>query len=56
MNREVRQALSASELKERMAAQDIVVLGGSAAEARGTLAAAAKKWAPVIKHIGLRLE
>jgi len=56
MNREVRQALSAPELKERIAAQDIVVLGGSSADARNTLAAAARKWAPVIKHIALKLE
>ena len=55
MNREVRQALSTPELKERMAAQDIVVLGDSAAEASNTLATAAKKWAPVIKRIGLKL-
>lgn len=56
MNREVRQALSAPELKDRMAAQDIVVLGGSSAEAGSTLAAAARKWAPVIKRIGLKSE
>jgi len=56
MNREVRQALSAAELKDRMAAQDIVVLGGTSAEARDTLAAAARKWAPIIKRIGLKLE
>ncbi len=56
MNREVRQALSAPELRDRIAAQDIVVLGSSSEDARNTLAAAARKWAPVIKHIGLKLE
>jgi len=56
MSREVPKALAAPELRERVAAQDIVALGTSPDETTKILRAAAKKWAPVIKRIGLRLD
>src|SRR3989304_4403704 len=50
MSREVPKALAAPELRERVAAQDIVALGTSPDENTKILRAAAKKWAPVIKR------
>jgi tripartite-type tricarboxylate transporter receptor subunit TctC len=56
MNAEVAKALADPELKQRVAALDIVTLGGSPQEARATIEATASKWAPVVKRIGLKLD
>ena len=56
MNTEVAKALADPELKQRVAALDIVTLGGSPQEARSTLEATARKWAPVVKRIDLKLD
>jgi tripartite-type tricarboxylate transporter receptor subunit TctC len=56
MNREVVKALAAPELKARAAAMDVVVLGGSPQETASVLKAAAEKWAPVVRRIGLKLD
>jgi tripartite-type tricarboxylate transporter receptor subunit TctC len=56
MNREVVKALAAPGLKERAAAMDVVVLGGTPQEAASVLKAAADKWAPVVRRIGLKLD
>ena len=56
MNAEVGKALAEREVKERAAGLDVVTLGGSPQEARTTLEAAARKWAPVVKRIGLKLD
>ena len=56
MNAEVAKALAAPEVKQRAAALDIVTLGGSPQEARTTLEATARKWAPVVQRIGLKLD
>lgn len=56
MNREVVKALRSPEVRQRAAALDVVTLGGSPEEAAATLRAAAAKWGPVVKRIGLRLD
>jgi tripartite-type tricarboxylate transporter receptor subunit TctC len=56
MNVEVARALADPELKQRVAALDIVTLGGSPQEARTTIEATAAKWAPVVNRIGLKLD
>jgi tripartite-type tricarboxylate transporter receptor subunit TctC len=56
MNREVSQALSAPEVRERAARLDVATLGGTADEAGKVLKAAAQKWAPVVQRIGLKLD
>ena len=56
MNAEVAKALAEPEVKQRAAALDIVTLGGSPQDARATLEASARKWAPVVKRIGLKLD
>jgi tripartite-type tricarboxylate transporter receptor subunit TctC len=56
MNAEVAKALADAEVKRRAGALDIVTLGGAPEEARATLEATAKKWAPVVKRIGLKLD
>jgi tripartite-type tricarboxylate transporter receptor subunit TctC len=56
MNREVSQALSAPEVRERAARLDVATLGGPADEAGKVLKAAAQKWAPVVQRIGLKLD
>jgi tripartite-type tricarboxylate transporter receptor subunit TctC len=56
MNREVGKALAEPAVKERLAAIDIVALGGPSEEAATTLKAAAQKWAPVVQRIGLKLD
>jgi tripartite-type tricarboxylate transporter receptor subunit TctC len=56
MSREVSQALSAPELRERAARLDVATLGGTADEAGKVLKAAAQKWAPVVQRIGLKLD
>ena len=56
MNAEMAKALAEPEVKQRAAALDIVTLGGSPQEARATLEATARKWAPVVKRIGLKLD
>jgi tripartite-type tricarboxylate transporter receptor subunit TctC len=56
MNVEVAKALAEPEVRQRAAALDIVTLGGSPQEARATLEATARKWAPVVKRIGLKLD
>jgi tripartite-type tricarboxylate transporter receptor subunit TctC len=56
MNREVSRALAAPELKARAAKLDVTTLGGPADEATQVLKAAANKWAPVVKRIGLKLD
>jgi tripartite-type tricarboxylate transporter receptor subunit TctC len=56
MSRGVASALAAPDLRERIAKADIEALGGTPQEAAGTLRAAADKWAPVVRRIGLKLE
>jgi len=56
MNAEVAKALAAPDVRQRVAALDIVTLGGSPQEARATIDATAAKWAPVVKRIGLKLD
>jgi tripartite-type tricarboxylate transporter receptor subunit TctC len=56
MNAEVAKALADPDVKQRVAALDIVTLGGSPQDARATLEATARKWAPVVKRIGLKLD
>jgi tripartite-type tricarboxylate transporter receptor subunit TctC len=56
MNAEVGKALAETGLKQRVAALDIVTLGGSPQDARATIEATAVKWAPVVKRIGLKLD
>ena len=56
MSRGVGTALGAPDLRERIAKADIEPLGGTPQEAAKVLRAAADKWAPVVKRIGLRLE
>jgi tripartite-type tricarboxylate transporter receptor subunit TctC len=56
MNADMTKALAAPDLRQRVAALDIVTLGGSPQEARATIEATASKWAPVVKRIGLKLD
>jgi tripartite-type tricarboxylate transporter receptor subunit TctC len=56
MNAEVAKALAEPEVRQRAAALDIVTLGGSPQDARATLEGTARKWAPVVKRIGLKLD
>jgi len=56
MNSEVAKALAEPALKQRVAALDIVTLGGSPQEAGATIEATARKWAPVVKRIDLKLD
>lgn len=56
MNAEMAKALADPDVKQRAAALDIVTLGGSPQEARATLEATARKWAPIVKRIGLKLD
>jgi tripartite-type tricarboxylate transporter receptor subunit TctC len=56
MNAEVGKALAEPVLKQRVAALDIVTLGGSPQEAGATIEATARKWAPVVTRIGLKLD
>jgi len=56
MNAEVAKALADAEVKQRAGALDIVTLGGSPQDARTTLEATARKWAPVVQRIGLKLD
>ena len=56
MNAEMARALAQPEVRQRAATLDIVTLGGSPQEARTTLEATARKWAPVVKRIGLKLD
>jgi len=56
MNREVVKALAAPEVKARAAALDITALGNRPEEAAQVLRAAAQKWGPVVKRIGLKLD
>lgn len=56
MNAEVAKALAEPALKQRVAALDIVTLGGSPQEASATIEATARKWAPVVTRIGLKLD
>ena len=56
MNAEVGKALADAPVKQRAAALDIVTLGGTPDEAAATLRAAARKWEPVIRRIGLKLD
>ena len=56
MSRGVANALAAPDIRERAAKADIEALGGTPQEAAATLRAAAEKWAPVVKRIGLKLD
>jgi tripartite-type tricarboxylate transporter receptor subunit TctC len=56
MNAEVAKALADADVRQRVAALDIVTLGGSPQQARATLEATTVKWAPVVKRIGLKLD
>ena len=56
MHREVAKALSAAEVRQRAAALDIETLGTSPGESNRLLRAAAAKWEPVVRRIGLRLD
>jgi tripartite-type tricarboxylate transporter receptor subunit TctC len=56
MSAEVSKALADPPLKERAAGFDVVTLGGSPEHALATLRAAAGRWGPVVKRIGLALD
>jgi tripartite-type tricarboxylate transporter receptor subunit TctC len=56
VNREFAAGLHSPAVKERAAAMDVVVLGGSPEETARVLKAAAAKWAPVVSRIGLKLD
>ena len=56
MSAEVGKALAEPALKDRAAGLDVVTLGGSPEHALATLRAAAGKWGPVVKRIGLALD
>jgi len=56
MSRSVTSALALRDGRERTATADIEALGGTPQDAAKTLRAAADKWAPVVKRIGLKLE
>ena len=56
LEREVRDALKSPELKDKFAAQDIAVVGSSAAEAREFLRADTALWARIAKDANLRVD
>jgi tripartite-type tricarboxylate transporter receptor subunit TctC len=56
MSRAVASALAAPDIRERTAKADMETLGGTPEEAAKTLRAAAEKWAPVVRRIGLKLD
>lgn len=56
LEREARQALRASDLQEKFRAQDIEVIGSTAAEARAFLRADTELWARVTKAAHLQVE
>ena len=56
MSRGVAGALGSPDIRERAAKLDIEALGGTPQEAGTTLRAAADKWAPVVRRIGLKLD
>ena len=56
LEREVRDALKSPELKDKFAAQDIAVVGSSAAEARKFLRADTALWARIAKDANLRVD
>lgn len=56
MSAEVSKALADPPLKDRAAGFDVVTLGGSPRQALATLRAAASRWEPVVKRIGLALQ
>jgi tripartite-type tricarboxylate transporter receptor subunit TctC len=56
LEREVRDALTSPELHDKFAAQDIVVIGSSAAEAREFLRTDTALWARIAKDANLRVD
>ena len=56
MSDEFSRALATPELRQRAAQMDVTTLGGSPEQAAATLRAAAAKWDPVVKRIGLKLD
>ena len=56
MSRAVATALASPDIRERAAKVDIETLGGNPQEAAKLLRAAAEKWAPVVRRIGLKLD
>ena len=56
MSRAVATALASPDIRERTAKADMETLGGTPEEAAKTLRAAAEKWAPVVRRIGLKLD
>ncbi len=56
MSRAVASALALPDIRERTAKADMETLGGTPQEAANTLRAAAEKWAPVVRRIGLKLD
>lgn len=56
MSRAVASALASPDIRERTAKADMETLGGTPQEAAKTLRAAAEKWAPVVRRIGLKLD
>jgi tripartite-type tricarboxylate transporter receptor subunit TctC len=56
MSRAVGNALASPDIRERAAKVDIETVGGSPQEVAKTLRAAADKWAPVVRRIGLKLD
>src|SRR5687768_1980076 len=56
MSRGVAGALGSPDVRERAGKMDVEVLGGTPQDAARTLRAAADKWAPVVRRIGLKLE
>jgi tripartite-type tricarboxylate transporter receptor subunit TctC len=56
MSRGVAGALGSADVRERAGKMDVEPLGGTPQDAANTLRAAADKWAPVVRRIGLKLE
>jgi tripartite-type tricarboxylate transporter receptor subunit TctC len=56
MSRGVASALGSAAVRERAGKMDVETLGGTPQDAARTLRAAADKWAPVVRRIGLKLE
>ncbi len=56
VQRAVRDVLQQPEVRNRLAANDLVAVGSTAAEAQRVLQADGERWSGVIKRIGLKLE
>ncbi|HEX7250019.1 MAG TPA: tripartite tricarboxylate transporter substrate binding protein [Burkholderiales bacterium] len=56
MSEEVGKALADPKVRERAATLDVTPLGGTPQQALSTLKASARKWEPVVKRIGLKMD